>query len=150
MNSVVNIKKDFPDNKREGDNISYDTEKNEPQFEPLSINLGDFTKITDGLACSLLIINIFLPGVGTMIAGQYIDGVFGKTIIYKGIIQLITSPCLVGWVWSIYTGIGLCRMASGPKAQNFNKVNQELNTLALEVHKRTSRKSDKQRNTVKI
>ena len=59
-----------------------------------------------GLACLLL--NIFLPGVGTMVngcCGQHCCG----GIIW-GILQILTIPFLgFGWIWSICYGCEIYR-----------------------------------------
>lgn len=55
-----------------------------------------------------LVINILLPGVGT-IAG----GVLGnKPMIGRGIAQLLLSILIVGWVWAIVTGIQMLHNAT--------------------------------------
>ena len=61
-------------------------------------NIGDMTKITRCLAAFVLIVNIILPGVGTMIGGCIIGGAYGKGLTCTGVIQLILAPCLIGWV----------------------------------------------------
>ncbi len=61
-------------------------------------NFGDITQITRCLAAVVLIINIILPGVGTMIGGCVIGGIYGKGLVCTGVIQLILAPCLIGWV----------------------------------------------------
>ncbi|CAM9827899.1 unnamed protein product [Ectocarpus sp. 4 AP-2014] len=53
------------------------------------------------LAFVLLVVNIFFPGVGTVIAGLLTCKL--KCVI-TGILQLVTAAVLVGWVWSIIWG----------------------------------------------
>lgn len=48
------------------------------------------------------IINIFLSGIGTIIAGA-LDGNTADIII--GLIQLVLILIILGWVWSIVWGI---------------------------------------------
>ena len=52
----------------------------------------------------LFIVNIFLPGVGTMI-NSFVDprGVKWGNLI-AGILQLLFAVIIVGWIWSIYWG----------------------------------------------
>lgn len=60
---------------------------------------------TSALVC--LLINVLLPGVGTIAAG-----VMGqKPLIGRGIAQLLLSIVIVGWVWAIVTGIQLLHNA---------------------------------------
>lgn len=54
-----------------------------------------------GTAAAVLIVNVLLPGIGTIIAG-----VVGKMkLIGRGIAQLVLSLIIVGWVWAIVTGV---------------------------------------------
>lgn len=48
------------------------------------------------------IINIFLSGIGTIVAGA-LDGDTADIII--GLIQLVLIIIIVGWVWSIVWGV---------------------------------------------
>lgn len=70
----------------------------------------DLEVVTPGCACILLIINIFLPGIGTIING--LSGTVNCTIILVGILQLLLTVLLIGWIWSIYFG---CMMVSRAK-----------------------------------
>lgn len=54
-----------------------------------------------------LLVNVFVPGVGTIIAG-----VLGnKPMIGRGVAQLILSIIVVGWIWGIVTGVQLLQNA---------------------------------------
>lgn len=61
--------------------------------------------IPGGMWCILLILNIFLPGIGTIFAGA----IYGKTVvpdrtgvvICHGIFQIITCYIIIGWIWAI-------------------------------------------------
>jgi hypothetical protein len=55
-------------------------------------------------AIIILIINIFIPGWGTMILGCYSDHHMGYFIL-KGLLQFLLAGLIVGWVWSIITGV---------------------------------------------
>lgn len=63
-------------------------------------------------AIVLLIINVFLPGVGTII-----NSMLGQGITYTGImigaLQMLLSVGIIGWLWSIYWGV-LMYERSGP------------------------------------
>ncbi len=53
-----------------------------------------------GIAC--LVLNIFLPGTGTLVAaGNQED----KKYLIIGIAQILTTLIIVGALWSIVTGI---------------------------------------------
>ncbi len=51
----------------------------------------------------LFIMNIFLPGWGTMIS-SCISSSFSSTAFLVGLVQLLTCWLIVGWIWSIYWG----------------------------------------------
>mmetsp|Transcript_9548 Transcript_9548/g.10559 ORF Transcript_9548/g.10559 Transcript_9548/m.10559 type:complete len:86 (+) Transcript_9548:42-299(+) len=51
----------------------------------------------------ILILNIVLPGVGTMVAGC-IYKCHRKSIII-GLLQLLLFPFIIGWVWSVIWGV---------------------------------------------
>lgn len=66
---------------------------------------------------ALFIVNIFLPGVGTFIAG--LKGEKNTTLVV-GVLQFLLAFLLIGWIWSIvwgyfiykkstegYTGLGI-------------------------------------------
>lgn len=57
--------------------------------------------LDQGTAIVVLIVNLFFPGVGTIVAGA-----IGKVpMIGKGIAQLILSIIIVGWIWALVTSI---------------------------------------------
>lgn len=72
-----------------------------------------------GYFCLFLCLNIFLPGIGTIVAGA----MFGKAtathadrtgeLICHGVVQLLTCAFIFGWIWAImeasrYFEIGVC------------------------------------------
>jgi hypothetical protein len=72
-----------------------------------------------GYFCLFLCLNIFLPGIGTIVAGA----MFGKAtathadrtgeLICHGVVQFLTCAFIFGWVWAImeasrYFEIGVC------------------------------------------
>lgn len=63
----------------------------------------DVPKLNTCVALFILILNIFLPGFGTMflacISGNDCCGWW-----CKGVLQFILFPIIIGWVWSIMTG----------------------------------------------
>ena len=61
---------------------------------------------TNALIC--LVVNIFLPGIGTIIAG-----VMGnKPLIGRGIAQFLLAFILVGWIWAIVSGVQFLQNAT--------------------------------------
>jgi hypothetical protein len=60
--------------------------------------------VTIGIAVLLLIVNIFLPGIGTLIIAC-INGKVHVEQIAVGILQFITAGIIIGWIWSIWWGI---------------------------------------------
>ena len=50
-----------------------------------------------------LILNIILPGTGTMLMSCLgFPGAWSKTQLTIGIIQMLTAPYIIGWIFSIY------------------------------------------------
>lgn len=75
-------------------------------FDELQAEIPATTQV---IAIILLIINIFFPGIGTIIM-SFMGGFKVKTLIV-GIVQLCTAFIIIGWIWSIYWGI-LCLQKS--------------------------------------
>lgn len=66
---------------------------------------------TNALLC--LVINIFVPGIGTIVAG-----VMGnKPLIGRGIAQLLLAFIFVGWIWAIVSGVQFVQNASWKESQ---------------------------------
>jgi hypothetical protein len=65
-----------------------------------------FPSLSMVTAWIILLINIFLPGVGTIIVGCL--GVSTPWyFILMGIFQLITAPFIIGWIMAIWTSVVL-------------------------------------------
>ena len=58
------------------------------------------------MAILMLIMNIIIPGTGTMLNGCF--GYVCYELVIIGFLQLITAPILVGWIWSIWYGVLIC------------------------------------------
>lgn len=69
---------------------------------------GSITPMGGCAAFACLLLNIFLPGVGTIV-----NGLCGRHCcmgIIWGILQILTIPLLLfGWVWSICYGLEIYR-----------------------------------------
>lgn len=53
----------------------------------------------------LLIVNCFLPGIGTMVSSYCADSINWEAM-GVGLCQLLTVPLfLIGWIWSIVWGV---------------------------------------------
>ena len=68
---------------------------------------GDRLKYTTGMYCLFIVLNIFLPGIGTIIAGamygsQTISGLDRTgAIICHGVAQFLLCWTIFGWIWGI-------------------------------------------------
>ena len=56
-------------------------------------------------AIFILILNIFLPGVGTLVLACIGPSIWCGNQILAGIFQILLAPLIIGWIWSIYWGI---------------------------------------------
>ena len=56
------------------------------------------------IALISLLLNIFLSGWGTILNGLMGPAIDTTQILF-GVIQLVTTVCVVGWIWSIVWGI---------------------------------------------
>ena len=65
--------------------------------------------IPGGIWCIIFLLNLFLPGVGSIIEGI----IYGKTVnpdrtgvvICHGVTQLLTCYFLIGWIWAIIDAV---------------------------------------------
>jgi hypothetical protein len=55
------------------------------------------------MAVIILLLNIFLPGFGTIVMGCVGNNAGGWICI--GICQLFLAFLIIGWIWSIITGL---------------------------------------------
>ncbi|KAK2156477.1 hypothetical protein LSH36_212g01003 [Paralvinella palmiformis] len=98
------------------------------------------------LAVVCLIVNIFIPGLGTMIAGCSVfccgksriyikEGLLMKAVyinIMVGVMQMFTVPfMLVGWFWSFVWGIYMIILAVENKNEEKARREKELQAKAL-------------------
>jgi len=66
-----------------------------------------------GPAVAVLIVNVILPGIGTIIGGV----VGNRPLIGRGIAQLLLAIIIVGWIWAIITGVQALQNANWKNAQ---------------------------------
>ena len=94
-------------NRGNGDNnININNNNNNVNTNIVGVGYG-LTKlnIPGGMWCIIFLINLFLPGLGTIIAGI----MYGKTVnpdrtgvvICHGITQIITFLTIIGWIWAL-------------------------------------------------
>jgi hypothetical protein len=97
----------------------------QPSATPIIINQNtnsaDYPELPVGLALAVLVLNIFLPGIGTMVMGCN-SGAYAGSWVCIGICQMFLSLLFIGWVWGIITGI-ICLS----RARNNNQM--YINTI---------------------
>ena len=71
---------------------------------------------------------MLLPGTGTMIASLVGYDYFHKTHFIIGVIQLLTSVYLVGWIWSIYWGYLLVVISKGNSEERVKLMEENKGT----------------------
>jgi len=74
-----------------------------PQQTIIIVEKSSYPSVSKGLAWVILILNCLLPGVGTIIMGCSSQNT-GEWVC-TGILQICLAALLVGWVWSIITGL---------------------------------------------
>ena len=74
----------------------------------------DVPKVNKYVAVAQLILNVFLPGVGTIITPCFGEGIVNKTQIVIGILQMLTMWTLfIGWIWAVCWSALIIRKAWG-------------------------------------
>lgn len=69
-----------------------------------------YPKLSSGCAIVILILNIFFPGIGTIIMGCAGNTNTGSWICI-GICQILLAVFLVGWIWAIVVGVNCMNRA---------------------------------------
>lgn len=71
-------------------------------------------------AIFVLIMNIFLPGSGTVLLGC-MEEPKNNELIKTGVLQFIAAIFVVGWIWSIWWGIELVKQAAEEEEEKIQK-----------------------------
>ena len=88
--------------------------------EQIEIEESGYPDVGEGLSICILLINIFLPGLGTQImacctSGNCCRNSSGSCSAsccgwwYIGGFQSLLSYFIIGWIWGIYTGVQCIR-----------------------------------------
>ena len=73
---------------------------------------GEANRSDHSLAVLCLVLNIFVPGFGTII-NAYQSHHNRGTGVCIGILQFLLTVFLIGWIWSIVYGINIVHQSSG-------------------------------------
>ncbi len=74
--------------------------------------------VPPNVAPIVLVMDIFLPGVGTIIAAYYDPSGCNCRAITSGIFQMLLTLILVGWIWSICQGHAIYAKSNDYWAKN--------------------------------
>ena len=78
--------------------------------------------VTLDIALVVLIVNILVPGVGSMVAAYYDPkGCNSKCGIF-GILQLLLAVIIVGWIWSIVQGVAIYKKSHDYYSPDFKPI----------------------------
>ena len=72
-------------------------------------------KLDKPTAIVVLVLNVLLPGWGTVFAGIICSPKLAKNNLVIGTIQYFTAFLLIGWVWSIYVGVKIYKFSMTPQ-----------------------------------
>jgi TM2 domain-containing membrane protein YozV len=83
----------------------------------VQVPAGTVSKVDEGTALVGLLVNLPLPGVGSLIAGKTREGILQLVMVGVGLplcFLLIGFPLVFGaWVWALVTGINAVNQAKG-------------------------------------
>ncbi len=94
----------------EGINVPLNT----PGVVIFRTNDNGIPKLNGCCAILILILNIILPGWGTIILGL-MSGSNCCSFFCEGVLQFLTAICIVGWIWSIMTGCKVLDKSRSPE-----------------------------------
>ena len=64
--------------------------------------MGQVPSVPKATGLLVLILNIFLPGTGSILAGLQSNS---SSCVFIGVIQFFLFGLLFGWIWSIWWGV---------------------------------------------
>ena len=108
-NKIENLEKKIEDNNKKGGDvivIQGGGVVTQPIVEPVMKDPSGRLKMPQGSYCLYLCLNIFLPGVGTLVAAcQYGNtpdiGDRTNELICHGVGQICSCILIFGWIWAI-------------------------------------------------
>ena len=66
--------------------------------------VDDIAPVKSSVAILLLLLNIFIPGLGTIV-NSFFGGKCRATTFIVGLLQLLLASFILGWIWSIWWGV---------------------------------------------
>ena len=98
----------------------------------------EISQINCCVAFTVFIVNLFLPGIGTMIGACFIrNSIVSMEICCAGVIQLLTAVCLIGWCMALITSCAFLAVAgsdTGFEQHYYTKV-KNVTTTTTTVNK---------------
>ena len=79
-------------------------------------------------ACSaafVLILNVFFPGVGTLLLACLGPSISCGSQTCVGMLQIILSPFLIGWIWAVYWSFLVCAKVGKPNHPQIVVIHQQ-------------------------
>jgi hypothetical protein len=92
---------------------------------------GNVPKTTPKQAILVLVMNILLPGSGTMLIGCLADPK-NADLMKTGVFQFISAIFVVGWIWSIWYGIEVVKKAGEAEEE---RIKRKVDDLQEPFHK---------------
>ena len=85
---------------------------------------GSIVHVNGPAGCVILLLNIFFPGVGTMLSACCGGAGCVTEQVFVGILQLLLAATLIGWIWSIWWGFLIIGGSSdnGGRQDNYTKA----------------------------
>jgi hypothetical protein len=63
--------------------------------------------VPENVAPIVLVMNIFMPGVGTILSSYYDPTGCNCKAVTAGILQMLTVVIFIGWIWSVWQGAAI-------------------------------------------
>jgi hypothetical protein len=104
------------------------------------LKIGELSNISCCLAFGVFFLNLILPGVGTMVAGCTVTGVFGQSLICIGCVQLCLFPCVVGWIWAQITSVYMFKAACN--RDELKEIDKATHYIEEEIKAENARRKD--------